>query len=251
MADRIVKITDELYNVRGSFKIAKLVDIGTQCTLVRRPSGSWVLLDAYTMTGDVLDQVMALTADGADLEAVIHTHPFHTIHVKRTAETFPHARQYGTVRHVKKAPQLSWEPERTETAACHELFADTFRFSVPAGVDFVPANENLHFASVLVFHAPSKVLHVDDTLMHNKLPLVGGLSFHPTLKKVLQPRPGAAAEFRAWCDDLVERCEAVEQVLPAHIHMPVRQPPGVVADQVRAAIAKVRKVVDAHEAKHG
>jgi len=251
MADRIVKITDELYNVRGSFKIAKLVDIGTQCTLVRRPSGSWVLLDAYTMTGDVLDQVMALTADGADLEAVIHTHPFHTIHVKRCAAQFPGAKQYGTRRHQAKAPDLPWEPQLAEEPELHELFADTLSFSVPAGVDFVPSNENLHFASVLVFHAPSRTLHVDDTLMHNKLPMVGGVSFHPTLKKVLQPRAGAAAAFRAWCDDLVRRCATVEQLCPAHIHLPARQEPGVIAEQVRVAIQKVAKVVDAHERKHG
>jgi len=251
MADRIVQLSDDVWNVRGSFKIAKVVDIGTQCTLVRRGSGGFVFLDAYTLQGDVLDEVMALTSDGRDLEAVLHTHPFHTIHVKRCAERFPDARQYGTRRHVRKAPDLRWEPEHTEDPELHELFSDDLTFSVPQGVDFVPDNENLHFASVLVFHGPSRVLHVDDTLMYNKLPLIGGLSFHPTLKKVLQPRPGAAASFRTWCEDLVARCADVEQVCPAHIHLPPREGPGEVATQVRAAVDKVDKIVSAHEAAHG
>jgi len=251
MADRIVQLSPDLWNVRGSFKVAKVVDIGTQCTLVRRGSGSFVLLDAYTLTGEVLDQVMALTEDGKRLEAVVNLHPFHTIHVKRTAERFPDARQYGTRRHVAKAPDVNWEPEHSEDEALHVLFADDLQFTVPRGVDFVPANENLHFASVLAKHPASGVLHVDDTLMFNKLPLIGGLSFHPTLKQVLQPRAGAAAEFRAWCEELVAFCEDVEQVCPAHIHLPPRAEPGAVAADVRKVVAKAAKLLAAHEARHG
>ncbi len=251
MADRIVQLSPDLWNVRGSFKVAKVVDIGTQCTLVRRGSGSFVLLDAYTLTGEVLDQVMALTEDGKRLEAVVNLHPFHTIHVKRMAERFPDARQYGTRRHVAKAPDLHWEPERSEDEVLHALFADDLQFTVPRGVDFVPANENLHFASVLAKHPASGVLHVDDTLMYNKLPLIGGLSFHPTLKQVLQPRAGAAAEFRAWGEELVAFCEDVEQVCPAHVHLPPRAEPGAVAAEVRNVVAKATKLLAAHEARHG
>jgi hypothetical protein len=251
VADRIVELSPDLWNIRGSFRVAKLVDIGTQCTLLRRASGSFLFLDAYTLTGEVLDRVMALTDDGQRVEAVLHLHPFHTIHVKRMAAMFPEARQYGTRRHVAKAPELSWAPEHTEDASLHVLFADDLQFTVPRGVDFVPANENLHFASVLAKHPASGVLHVDDTLMYNKLPLVGGLSFHPTLKQVLQPRAGAAADFRGWCEELVAFCEDVTQVCPAHIHLPPRAEPGAVANDVRALVAKAEKVLAAHEARHG
>lgn len=251
MADRIVQLASDVWNVRGSFKVAGFVDIGTQCSLVRRASGSYLLLDAYTLQGEVLDEVMGLTEDGKLLEAVLHLHPFHTIHVKRVAERFPEARQYGTRRHVQKAPQLTWEAEHTEEEAIRALFADDLAFTVPRGVDFVPADEKLHFASVLAKHPASGVLHVDDTLMFNKLPLVGGMSFHPTLKKVLRPRAGAAAEFRAWCEELVDFCADVTQVCPAHIHLPPRAEPGQVAAQVRKLAAKAESLLAAHEKRHG
>jgi hypothetical protein len=251
MSDRIVQLAPDLWNVRGSFHIAKVIDIGTQCSLVRRASGSFLLLDAYTLQGDVLDQVMGLTDDGRLLEAVLHLHPFHTIHVKRAAERFPDAKQYGTRRHVAKAPELSWEAEHTEDEALHALFADDLRFTVPRGVDFVPANENLHFASVLAKHPSSGVLHVDDTLMYNKLPLVGGLSFHMTLKQVLQHRAGAAAAFRAWCQELVDFCADVTQVCTAHIHLPPKAEAGAVAEEVRQLVARTEKLLKAHEATYG
>ncbi len=252
MGDKLVRISDDFHNLRGSFKVARLIDIGTQASLVRRAGGGWLMLDSYTLKGEVLDQVMALTDDGRGVEAILHLHPFHTVHVKRSAEQFPHARQYGTDRHARKAPDLPWQPERTDQPACHALFADDLDFSVPAGVDFVPDNEHLHFASVLAFHRASRTLHVDDTLMYSKLPLVGGLSFHPTLKRVLQRRPGAAAEFRAWAEGLIERCAEVEQICPAHTHLPPRATaPDGVAPQVRAALDAVRKMLDAHERAHG
>lgn len=251
MSDRIVSVGEGVWNVRGSFRIAKVLDIGTQCTLIRRPSGGFLMLDAYTLTGEVLDQVVALTEDGKLLEAVLHTHPFHTIHVKRFAERFPQAKQYGTRRHVAKAPEVRWEAEHTEDEALHALFADELRFSVPRGVDFVPENEKLHFASVLVKHPASGVLHVDDTIMYNQLPVVGGYSFHPTLKQVLQPRAGAAAEFRAWCEELVAFCADVTQVCPAHIHLPSKAEPGAVADEIRKVVAKAESLIAAHEKRFG
>jgi hypothetical protein len=251
MADRLERISDDFFNIRGSFKVAVVVDIGTQASLVRRDDGSFVMLDSYTLKGEVLDEVMALTDDGRAVQAILHLHPFHTIHVKKSAAQFPDARQYGTDRHVRKAPDLRWEPERTDHPDCHALFADDLAFSVPRGVDFVPDNEHLHFASVLAFHPASRTLHVDDTLMFNKLPVVGGLSLHPTLGKVLQRRPGAVAEFRAWGDELVAQCADVEQVCPAHVHLPPRQPPGQVAQQVRQAFDAVEKTLAKHEAAHG
>jgi len=252
MSEGLVRIADDFYNVRGSFTIAHVLDIGTQASLVRRKGGGFIMLDSYTLKGELLDEVMALTDDGRAVETILHLHPFHTVHVKRSAEQFPHARQYGTDRHVRKAPDLPWQPERTDHPDCHALFADDLGFSVPRGVDFVPANENLHFASVLAFHGPSRTLHVDDTLMYSTLPLVGGLSFHPTLMRVLCRRPRAVAEFRAWAEDLVARCAEVDQICPAHTHLPPRATaPGQVAAQVRKALDSVRKTLDAHERAHG
>lgn len=248
MKDRIVQLADGFWNIQGVFKIAGLLDIGTQASLVRLKSGKFVLLSAYTLTGDVADSVLKLTDQGRALEAVLHTHPFHTVHVQAVAKQFPHAKLYGTQRHQQKAPDLPWQSLRTDSPELHALYQDDLSFSVPQGVDFISANENLHFSSVLVFHPASKALHVDDTLTWTPLPLVGGLSFHMTLKSVLQKRPGAAAEFRNWAQSLITQCEGVEHLCTAHARpMPPVSSLGTTAPElVRKALANVEKILTAH-----
>lgn len=251
MADAILPIADGFWNIRGSFRIAGLIDIGTQSSLVRRPSGRFLLLDSYTLGGEALEELLALTDGGAAVEAVLNLHPFHTIHCEAVHAQFPDAKLYGTVRHVAKFPDLPWESVHTEDPELGALFPE-LTFSVPRGVHFVPTDENLHFASVLAFHPSTRVLHVDDTLMYTKLPFVGGLGFHPTLAKVLEQRPGAAAEFRAWVEELVSLCEGVDTVCAAHTR-PLKVEPGqpTVVERVRKAWAGVESKLAAHEKRHG
>ena len=86
-------------------------------------------------------------------------------------ERYPRAKLYGTARHVSRFPDLPWQKTRTEQRRLHTMFARDFEFSVPRGVDFISANENVHFASVLALHRASQTIHVDDTLMYSRLPL--------------------------------------------------------------------------------
>ena len=150
-------------------------------------------------------------------------HPFHTVHVQKMHELYPQARLYGTARHLELFSDLPWEAELTEDPELHALFAEDFEFSVPAGVDFISANDNIHFSSVLVMHPVSQTMHVDDTFMYIKLPrpmrLVGmkdSLSFHPTLPMALEKRAGAVADFRAWAEGLCSDWRDVENLCAAH-----------------------------------
>ncbi len=252
MADSLLQVADGFWNIRGSFKIAGFVDIGTQSSLVRREDGSFVLLDAYTLQGDVKQQVFDRTDGGAKITAVLHLHPFHTIHCRAVHELLPHARQYGTARHQARKPELPWEDLRTEDPGIAELFPE-FSFSVPAGVDFIPDDENLHFSSVLAFHSATRTLHVDDTLMFTKIPFVGGVRFHPTLAKTLERRAGAVKDFRAWADDLVKRCEQVDNLCAAHTR-PLLKADNTgpsIAERVQSALDAVDSTLAAHEKKHG
>ena len=253
MADRILPVGEGFWNIRGSFKIAGVIDIGTQASLVRLQAGGFALLDSYTLTGEVERRVMDLTDGGRAVRAVLNLHPFHTIHVERTIARFPDAAHYGTARHLARAPDAPWQALRCEDPELHDLFADDLRFSVPRGVDFISPDPNLHFSSVLALHRSSRTLHVDDTLTWVGLPVVGGLSFHPTLAKVLERRPGAVADFRSWADELVALCADVDHLCTAHTRpLPPVPPEGApVADQVRAALAKVEKVLVRHEKRFG
>ena len=254
MADRIVEMGPGFWNVRGSFKIGGIVEIGTQTSLAKLSNGKFVLLDAYTFDQATEDKIRALTDGGDAIEAVIHLHPFHTIHVERIAEKFPGAKQYGTERHIKRAPEVAWEAWRSDSAELHEHYADDFIFTVPAGVELIPSDEKLHFSSVIAIHKASRTMHVDDTLTWADVPLVGGLLFHPTLKWVLEPREGAASDFRGWVDELIELCSEVDNLATAHAR---KLAPGAVGGDidlpalVRKAYSKVASTVDKHEKKYG
>lgn len=250
MADRIVEVADGFWNIRGSFKIAGLLDIGTQMSLVRRANGRFLLLDSYEIGGSVLDEVMALTDGGEAVDAVLNLHPFHTVHVAATHAQFPNATLVGASRHRDLAPDLPWHALTIDHPDLHAAFADDLDFMVPAGVDFISDDPKLHFSSVLAFHRASRVLHVDDTLTYVPVPIVGGLGFHPTLAKTLEKRAGAAAAFRAWALELAARCDQVDHVCTAHMRTlpPVPAPFG---DQVRTALSSVESTLAKHEARWG
>ncbi len=249
MPEKILKLTDTFWNIRGSFRIGGLLDIGTQCSLVRLRAGGYVLLDSYTLSEATLDEVRGVTDGGRDVTAILNLHPFHTLHVRKAHAQFPNARLYGTSRHRRVAPELPWAPELTEDESFHALYADDFDFSVPRGVAFVPSNENLHFSSVLAFHRESRTLHVDDTLNWAPFPF-GGVGLHPTLSYVLDPRPGAAAELRAWGEGLAARCADVDHLCTAHFGAAPALD-GSLGAKVGAALRGVERTLAAHAKKYG
>ncbi|MFC1702069.1 hypothetical protein ACFL1J_04935 [Pseudomonadota bacterium] len=259
MSNKLLQIADNFWNIRGSFKIAGLIDIGTQASLVRLASGKFVFLDSYTLDGAVLREVSRLTNDGKDVVAVLNLHPFHTIHVTWMHKHFPDARHYGTARHLSRFPELVWQPALIEDPKTQAKFAADFEFSVPRGVDFISDDENLHFSSVLVLHRDSQTLHVDDTLMYIRLPLLlrffglpNSFSFHPTLAKVLEKRGGAAQDFRNWGNELAENWQDTRTLCAAHTATLVTgegDPP--IHDRILAALEKVESTLQTHERKYG
>lgn len=257
VGERILEITDDFWNVRGEFKIAGLIDVGTHASLVRRSSGGFVMLDAYTLQGEIKERIDARTNGGADIEAIINLHPFHTVHVQRAHQQYPDAKLYGTRRHHEKFPDLPWQPERSESDACAALFADDLQFSVPEGVDFISDNDRLHFSSVLAFHMASKTIHSDDTLMYLRLPGLLAkikppqISFHTTLSGTLEKRPGAAAAFRAWVLQLAERWDDAQNLCAAHTATMLGEehPSLSVPEEILRALRDVEKTLRAHEEK--
>lgn len=239
--------------------IAGVYDLGTQASLVRRASGKLVILDSCAIADDTRRWIHEQTHDGEDIEAIVHLHPFHTLHARSLHEAFPRAKLYGTARHRDKLADLPWEPLLTEDAALHEVFGEDLGFSVPRGVDFIPKKKNLHFSSVLAFHHASKTLHVDDTLLFMPLPWPFRLfkrevtRLHPTLGAVLERRAGAVADFRAWARELVERTRDVQNLCAAHsaaLLAGTNQGASISA-RVEAAVRGVEGKLQAHERTYG
>lgn len=260
MSARSIQVSDDFWNFRGSFKIAGVLDVGTQASLVRLGSGKFVFLDAYSLSPAARREVDELTDSGAQLEAILNLHPFHTLHVRRMHEMYPQATLYGTARHLEKFPDLPWADIRTEDPALHKLYTADFDFSVPSGVDFISSNENLHFSSVLALHRASKTIHSDDTLMYVRLPLLmswmsmnNSVSFHPTLAKVLEKRAGAVQDFRDWADKLITRWKHAENLCAAHTAalLAADNRGDSIHTRLLQALEKVEPVLKAHEKKYG
>jgi hypothetical protein len=251
----VIAVADGFWNIRDSFRIAKIVNIGTHASLVRRESGKFVLLDACALSDETRAWIADTTNGGEDIEAVLHLHPFHTVHVTSAHELYPGARLYGTQRHRDKLPDLPWESLRTEDADLHGEFAADFDFSIPRGVDFISDNDRLHFSSVLAFHKPTKTLNVDDTVLYIKLPPLLRLlkrdmtRFHMTLPKVLEKRKDAAADFRTWAAELIERCREVDNLCAAHSAVLLgRHNRGAsIAERLEGALRRVEGKLAAHE----
>lgn len=258
MTSEIHKISNDFWNIRGDFKIASVLNIGTHCSLVKRKNGKFVLLDAYTLPDAIKAQVDAKTNNGDDIEALINLHPFHTLHVNKAHAQYPQAKLYGTQRHLDKFPNLPWQPELSESQECAALFAEDLLFSIPEGVDFISHNEHLHCSSVLAYHKASKTIHSDDTLMYLPLPFPLSMlkkpevSFHPTLSKTLHKRTGAAREFRLWATQLAQEWSEAENLCAAHSASLLKsdKSAATIEEHILNALRKVEKVLRNHESKY-
>ena len=259
MAENIIQVAEDFWNIRGAFRIGGVVDIGTQASLVRLASGSFLLLDSYALS-DTLETEIHAILDGGEVEAILNLHPFHTVHVERMHELFPEARLHGTQRHLDRFPDLPWEEVLSEDQELHDWYADDLDFSIPQGVDFISANENVHFASVLAYHWASGTIHADDTLMYLRLPRLLGLvglrdrlSFHPTLTMALEKREGAAAEFRDWAVALAEAWGDAENLCAAHSGalLAAGNRGASIGERIRKAAQRCELVLGKHERRYG
>jgi len=242
----MVEVAPKFFNIRGSFKIGGVVDVGTQTSLVQRPSGKWLFLDSYTLTDDVLESVKSLTNNGDDVEAIINVHPFHTIHVEWMTNAFPEAKLFGSQRHKEKFPSLKWESTLVEDPTFPSLFSDTLEFEIPKGVDFISANENVHFSSVLAYHKDSKTVHVDDTWMYTKL--INKVALHPTLAQALEKRAGAADDFENWMKNTLSKWD-VRNLCAAHTWYLLSSES--LNGRLQQALSGVKSTLDAHRKKYG
>lgn len=220
-------LADDFWHIRGDFRVAQIVNIGTQMSLVRRPGHSFLLLDSYEASEKDQYDLLALTDGGLQIEAVLNLHPFHTVHCAFVQQWLPHARLIGTRRHHVVLPELRWDPALIEDAATQRRFADTLDFSIPLGVDFISNDEDVHVGSVIARHCASAIVHSDDTLNILDLPslvekllpdqLIGPkLRFHPELAKALEKRSGAADDYVRWAKQLAHDWADTQIVCAAH-----------------------------------
>lgn len=256
MTGSITDFGHGLHHIRGSFRIAGLVDVGTHCSLVELPGGGFVFLDSYTLDGSVLQEVMRLTDGGTRVRAILNLHPYHTVHCEWMHRTFPQAVLYGTARHRSQLPHLPWHEEDCAADVLTQAFGPHLRFSVPRGVDLITQNDRVHFASVLAFHPASGTIHVDDTLSVvalpaplSRLPQHRRLDFHPTLHLALRNEAGAADAFRDWVFEFGAAWHDARRLAAAHNS--VLELRGDFPERLGEALGRVTPLLERHRARHG
>ena len=242
MSDKIIDLGAGFWNIRGTFRLGGVLNIGTHCSLVKLSSGKFVFLDSYTLTDDLRAQVMALTNNGQDVEAVLNLHPFHTVHCAQMAKDFPQAIFYGSSRHHKKVPEVQWAKDLVESDAVAERYPE-LKFSISQGIHYIAPNEMIHAGSLLAFHPASKSLHVDDTFMSPPTKLLEAvlpeLLLHPTTKKALQNETNAGKEYCDWASNLAHEWREVRNFCAAHSYL-VKFKEGEFEKALLKAIAKAR-----------
>lgn len=174
MSDEINGLGAGFWNVRGTQRIGGVVNVGTQCSLVKLQSGNFIFLDSYTLEDEIREQVMALTDNGKKVEAVLNVHPFHTLHCAQMAKDFPQAIFYGSSRHPEQVPEVNWSDELVESVTVTKRYSE-LEFSLPKGIYYIAPDEDVHAGSLLVYHPASKSLHVDDTFMTPPLKLLDAI----------------------------------------------------------------------------
>jgi len=190
--DRIDEVAPGFFNIRASFK-KFVLDIGTHMSIIRLESGKFLVVDTVPLDDKLKGEIDTLTDNGKLMEAVIATHPFHTLAFPAFYEAYPNVPYFGTPRHLRNQQNIPWEGSIKENL---EKWSPEIQLRIPEGSEFdnpLPESNN-HFSAVWVFHPASKTMHVDDTIMYYKnvsgvigiltkiTGISGSMGFHPSLK---------------------------------------------------------------------
>ncbi|CAF2829691.1 unnamed protein product [Rotaria sp. Silwood2] len=207
--NKLYLIGPKFWNVRGRFICLKVIDIETQMSIIQLRNGKFLVIDTINMNNRLRQEIDNLTNNGDNIEAVIGTHPFHTLSFTAFYKAYPKAAYYGTPRHLRRLTEIPWAGDLQDRSVRKKWEPDV-EMRIPAGAEFInpqPESTN-HFISVFVYHPTSQTLHVDDTIMYAEKPGFllrilgckhGSMAFHPSIKTSgLYPTCDAPYVFRDW-----------------------------------------------------
>jgi len=203
-----IKIGPNFWNVRGDFKVLYVVNIHTQMSVIKLQSGKFLLIDTIDLTDDLKSALDRMTNNGALIEAIVGTHPFHTTYFKKFYDAYPSAPFYGTPRHLRMIQDVQWKGDLLDEKIRNK-WAPEVEIRIPDGAEFVdpkPESTN-HFAAAWVYHKESGTIHVDDTVVYADEDSIalrifgikkGDMMFHPSINSGLKQYEKAPYEFRDW-----------------------------------------------------
>eukprot|EP00667_Euglena_gracilis_P019728 EG_transcript_21192 len=211
---RFVQVGPGFYNAHVPFRIFHVLDIGTQMSLCELPNGKFVVLDTVELDDALKADIDMLTDSGRLIEAVVATHPFHTLAFPAFHRQYPAPQYFGTPRHLRRLPNIPWAGDVSEEAV-HRRWEPHLAMLIPAGAEFdhpLPESSN-HFSNLFVLHRASRTVHTDDTVLYLRHPGLllrlfglhdGTMMFHPSIRGPgLLPTPEAPRQFERWAEALL------------------------------------------------
>jgi len=210
----LIEIGPGFWNLRASFTFAfGAIDIGTQMSFLRLNSGKFLVLDTCDVSASTKAEIDELTQNGTLIEAVVATHPYHTMYFTPFHKLYPSPKYYGTPRHIRNNKVVPWAGDINDETVRTQWESEGVEIRIPEGAEFINANDS-HFTSAFVFHRESRTLHDDDTIMFFENPGFllrlagaknGGMDLHMTmLKDGLDPTAEAPMQFYNWMEKLLQ-----------------------------------------------
>lgn len=248
-------IGTRFWNANQDMYVGYVLDIRTQMNIIQLESGKFLVLDTISLTPDLKSDIDQLTNYGKSIEAVIATHPFHTLHFPKFFDAYPTATYYGTPRHIKNQKQIKWAGD-VSTEDVQRKWNPEVEMAIPEGTEFVDPPESNHFASMFVYHRASKTLHVDDTVMFMENPgcllrCLGfpqdSMNFHVTLKwNGLNPTANAGYQFKNFIQRKVIDAWDFDNIVTAHAGNMI----GGAKAKLQATLDAAEPIFEAHAKKH-
>jgi hypothetical protein len=131
--NELYQIGSGFWNVRSRFKIlAKLFDIETHMSFIQLHNGNFLIIDTVELDDHLRQEINHLTDNGNKIEAVLGTHPFHTLSFSDFYESYPNAAYYGTPRHLRRLTQIPWAGSLDDCSVRRKWEPDV-ELRIPAG----------------------------------------------------------------------------------------------------------------------
>jgi len=197
---RINKVGSNFYHAIDAL-VLNGINIGVQMNFIQLNSGKFLVLDTISLNSSLIDEINMLTQNGTLIEAVLGTHPFHTLFFPGFYKQYPNAKYYGTPRHLRVVPSVKWTGSLYDCK--NRVIWPEIRMRIARGSEFVnpqPESTN-HFSGIHIFHPTSGIVHIDDTINI----LFDIMAFHPSLFTVgLYHIPEAPVAFSGFVQKLIQ-----------------------------------------------
>jgi len=225
--DTLIEVAPGFWNVRSSFKLKGIVDIGTHMSFIRLSNGNYLVIDTVPLNDSLRHEIDQLTEGGTKMEAVVATHPFHTLAFPGFYAAYPNVPYYGCPRHGRRLEGIPWAGDLSNEEV-RKKWEPEVQMRIPAGCEFVapqPESYN-HFVCVWVYAVAARTVHVDDTVNYFSHPGTlmkiagkkpGLMEFHPSMSGPgLYPTPEAPRQFQAWVEEILRDWD-FDNLCTAHI----------------------------------